>query len=128
MVWRFWSNLSCVTNENRRRKLFLRNIVSCKNVWKSTMFRRVIRLKYLFRIFFMVGNKLTFNFTLFCTMWCSKKIWREIDGEAILDFLPRKLSGETLCKFLQIFPPKDLVYIGHIFYWHLFNYLIAFCN
>ena len=27
------------------------------------------------------------------------------------EFLSRLLSGETLCKLLQIFPPKVLVYI-----------------
>ena len=31
--------------------------------------------------------------------------------EAILNFLLKMLSGETLCKFYQIFPPKVLVYI-----------------
>ena len=30
-------------------------------------------------------------------------------------FLPNLLPGETLCKFFQIFPPKDLVYIGKTF-------------
>ena len=27
-----------------------------------------------------------------------------------LNFLAKLLPGETLCKFFQIFPPKDLVY------------------
>ena len=31
---------------------------------------------------------------------------------APFDFLPKLLPGETLCKLCQIFPPKDLVYIG----------------
>ena len=31
---------------------------------------------------------------------------------ASLNFLPKLLPGETLCKLCQIFPPKDLVYIG----------------
>ena len=34
------------------------------------------------------------------------------------------LSGETLCKFYQIFPPKVLVYIWTNFSWHFCNYLI----
>ena len=30
----------------------------------------------------------------------------------LLIFSPKLLPGETLCKLCQIFPPKDLVYIG----------------
>ena len=36
--------------------------------------------------------------------------------EGLFDFLPIKLSGGTLCKFLQIFPPKVLIYIRKIFF------------
>ena len=54
-------------------------------------------------------------FNSFCTRLCLKLLWWEISREAILNFLPKSLSGETLCKFLQIFPPKDLVYRGNIF-------------
>jgi len=36
--------------------------------------------------------------------------------EAILNFLPKMLPGETLCKLFSIFPPKVLVYTGEIFY------------
>ena len=35
--------------------------------------------------------------------------------DALIKFLPKKLPGETLCKFVQIFPPKVLVYIYKIF-------------
>ena len=28
----------------------------------------------------------------------------------LVDYVLKSLSGETLCKFAQIFPPKDLVY------------------
>ena len=38
--------------------------------------------------------------------------------------LSKFLSGETLCKFYQIFPPKNLVYIWTNFSWHFCNYLI----
>ena len=31
-------------------------------------------------------------------------------GATLLNFLSKLLPGETLCKFSQIFPPKDLVY------------------
>ena len=36
--------------------------------------------------------------------------WRDIFKVAILNFVSKKLPGETLCKFSQIFPPKVLVY------------------
>ena len=35
--------------------------------------------------------------------------------EALLNVCRKKLSGETLCKFFQIFPPKVLVYIRRNF-------------
>ena len=35
-------------------------------------------------------------------------------------FLPKLLPGETLCKFLPIFPPKDLIYRGEKILSHLF--------
>ena len=44
--------------------------------------------------------------------------------ESILNFMSKFLSGETLCKFYQIFPPKVLVYIWTNFSWHFCNYLI----
>ena len=44
--------------------------------------------------------------------------------ESILNFMSKFLSGETLCKFYQIFPPKNLVYIWTNFSWHFCNYLI----
>ena len=50
--------------------------------------------------------------------------WRKFSREAIFNFLSRKLSGETLCKLLQIFPPKVLVYIWTNFSWHFFDYLM----
>ena len=40
--------------------------------------------------------------------FCDKKF----SMGAPLNFLPKLLPGKTLCKFCQIFPPKDLVYIG----------------
>ena len=43
-----------------------------------------------------------------------------------LQFLSKTLSGETLCKFLQIFPPKVLVYKEENFSKYLLNYLISY--
>ena len=45
----------------------------------------------------------------------------KIQGGTPLKCLSKKLPGETLCKCFQIFPPKDLVYKGYIFRWHLCN-------
>ncbi len=39
----------------------------------------------------------------------------KVIGKPFWIFLLKMLSGETLCKFYQIFPPKDLVYRGKIF-------------
>ena len=50
-------------------------------------------------------------FNSFCTRCCWIIVWREFLKEASLNFLPRKLPGETLCKLVQILPPKVLVYI-----------------
>ena len=41
--------------------------------------------------------------------------WRLFLKEAFFKFLPKMLLGKTLCKLLQIFPPKVLVYIRNIF-------------
>ena len=46
-------------------------------------------------------------FELFVGEKCSKS--------TPLFFWPNLLPGETLCKFFQIFPPKDLVYTGKKF-------------
>ena len=37
--------------------------------------------------------------------------FKKFSKGVLLNFLPKMLPGETLCKFFQIFPPKDLVYI-----------------
>ena len=41
--------------------------------------------------------------------------WRLFLKEAFFKFLPKMLLGKTLCKLLQIFPPKVLVYMRNIF-------------
>ena len=40
--------------------------------------------------------------------------WRLFLKEAFFKFWPKMLPGKTLCKLLQIFPPKVLVYIRNI--------------
>ena len=54
-------------------------------------------------------------FKSFCTRWRLNIFWREIVRESILNFLSEMFPGETLCRLHQIFPPKVLVYRGHIF-------------
>ena len=43
-----------------------------------------------------------------CKFFALKKCLKGV----LLNFLHKTLPGETLCKFFQIFPPKDLVYRG----------------
>ena len=38
-----------------------------------------------------------------------------LQEKVLLFFALKSLSGETLCKFAQIFPPKDLVYFWKFF-------------
>ena len=40
------------------------------------------------------------------------------------EFFVENVVGETLCKLLQIFPPKVLVYIWTKFSWQVFYYLM----
>ena len=48
----------------------------------------------------------------------------------VFNYLQKLLPGETLCKFFQIFPPKDLVQKREGFSWHFFidNYYLIECN
>ena len=61
--------------------------------------------------FFPREDKLAFASISFCTRCCLIIFWREIQKEYLLKFLPKLLPGETLCKLVQIFPPKVLIYI-----------------
>ena len=54
--------------------------------------------------FFPREDKLAFASISFCTRCCLIIFWREIQKEGLL-------PGETLCKLVQIFPPKVLIYI-----------------
>ena len=68
-----------------------------------------------------IGRNVNMDFTSiffadsFCTRLCLNVFGGKFLREAILNFLSKKLSAETLCKFFQIFPPKVLVYIGQNF-------------
>ena len=39
----------------------------------------------------------------------------KVSKTVLFNFLPKMLPGETLCKMVQIFPPKVLVYIRKVF-------------
>ena len=102
------------------------NITSCKKMEK-------LRKGYSQSKFFFVENR-KFNpsfsyykgkLTTFPNCFCMRKCFRIFGGKfankSSLIFLLKKLPGETLCKLLQIFPPKVLVYIRVDFFRHLFN-------
>ena len=59
------------------------------------------------------------NWNYFCETFVQDGLlhfWAgKIRGGTFLKCLSKKLSGETLCKSFQIFPPKVLVYGGNIF-------------
>ena len=68
--------------------------------------------------------------------WCARGFFlagkQNLNGNLkLVNFCRRTLSGETLCKVIQIFPPKDFVYIfkfsGRL-YWYTFNkyYIIIY--
>ena len=60
--------------------------------------------------FFAQGNS-KFLVEKFCKSWCMQVFLAEnFERETLLNFCSKTLSGKTLCKFGEIFPPKDLVY------------------
>ena len=99
--------------------------------WHNLVQKCKIRLVNIGQIFllenlswFKVGHALNFFSDSFCVRLCLKSFWREILREAIFNFLPKLLSGQSLCKFSQIFPPKVLVYIGEFFDDTLINLIL----
>ena len=71
--------------------------------------------------FFSKRSSLCFNSSIFFARDMSLIIfWREILKKTLLKFLPKMLLVETLCKLVQIFPPKVLVYTRKISH-HIFN-------
>ena len=53
-----------------------------------------------------------------------KYFWRKLLKEASLKLLPKMLPGETLCKKVQNFPPKVLVYFPDTVYHNLIETFI----
>ena len=102
------------------------NITSCKKMEK-------LRKGYSQSKFFFVENwkfnpsfsyykgKLTTFPNCFCMRKCFYIFGGKFANKSSLILLLKTLSGETLCKLLQIFPPKVLVYIRVDFSRHLLN-------
>ena len=70
--------------------------------------------------FFSKRGSICFNSSIFLHEICLIIFWREILKKTLLKFLPKMLLVETLCKLVQIFPPKVLVYTRKISH-HIFN-------
>ena len=75
-------------------------------------------------ICFLQVEKLTFTSIFFLHEMLLIIFWREILKEVLLKFLPKMMTGETLCKLAQIFPPKVLVYMYENFFLTPFHHLI----
>ena len=70
--------------------------------------------KQIFSKFFKASDQM---FSLICVQdgICKMLLAGKIQWGTPLKYLSKKLPGETLCNFFQIFPPKVLVYGGNIF-------------
>ena len=115
-------------------RVYLFMLLLCMLCWKHYLVQkngkveeRLFAIKILFRgkskvqpVIFILQRKINFPqlflheemFLYFCGKFANK---------SSLIFLMKKLPGETLCKLLQIFPPKVLVYVRVDFSRHLLN-------
>ena len=83
------------------RSLSCMYTASCtRNLQTDKMLRELDRLKILLS---------------FCTRCCTIFLAGKVSKTVLFNFLPKMLPGETLCKMVQIFPPKVLVYIRKVF-------------
>ena len=115
-------------------RVYLFMLLLCMLCWKHYLVQKNGKVKEgLFAIkFCFVENrkfnpsfsyckgKLTFP-NCFCMRKCFYIFGGKFANKSSLIFLLKKLPGETLCKLLQIFPPKVLVYIRVDFSRHLFD-------
>ena len=93
---------------------------SCKKKSKPVITRGNIKLFRSQNVKFQrnlsrIRREIIWNRKKNCTRCCSYKLWRKISRWTLLKFLSKILSGETLCKLVQIFPPKVLVYTRKVF-------------
>ena len=104
--------------KNRRSKRQGKTSLSQNFFWKKWNFLNCVDLFFTCRkigvylYFFFARDAVNFFF------------WREILKEVLLKFLPKMMTGETLCKLAQIFPPKVLVYMYEKFFLTPFHHLI----
>ena len=91
--------------------------VSTRKIFVRILFKREIGpyIKCIQLEFFVEGKFKLF----FCVFLAREGVFMFFGGKFLkntcLNVCSKLLSGEPLCKFVQIFPPKDLVYIGRIF-------------
>ena len=116
-------------------RVYLFMLLLCMLCWKHYLVQKngkvkegLFAIKILFRgkskvqpVIFILQRKINNFPQLFLHEEMFLYFWREICEQTSLIFLLKKLPGETLCKSLQIFPPKVLVYIRVDFSRHLFN-------
>ena len=105
-------------------RLKLPQIISCKelkydNRWtcqiRISIWRNETGIAQTFLTFFPREVQFALILQFFLHEICLIIFWREILKKTLLKFLPKMLLVETLCKLVQIFPPKVLVYIRKIF-------------
>ena len=116
-------------------RVYLFMLLLCMLCWKHYLVQKNGKGKeglFAIKICFVENRKFNPSFsyykgklTTFPNCFCMRKCFRIFGGKfankSSLIFLLKKLPGETLCKLLQIFPPKVLVYIRVDFFRHLFN-------
>ena len=109
-------------------------ISSCCLCWKHYLVQKngkvkegLFAIKILFRgkskvqpVIFILQRKINFP-QLFLHEEMFLYFGGKFANKSSLIFLLKKLPGETLCKLLQIFPPKVLVYVRVDFSRHLLN-------
>ena len=116
-------------------RVYLFTLLLCILCWKHYLVQKNGKVKeglFAIKIFFVENRKFNSSLSYYKEKWttfpncfCTRKCFYIFGGKfankSSLIFLLKKLPGETLCKSLQIFPPKVLVYIRVDFSRHLIN-------
>ena len=104
-------------------RLKLPQIISCKelkydNRWtcqiRISIWRNETGIAQTFLTFFPREVHFALILQFFLHEICLIIFWREILKKTLLKFLPKMLLVETLCKLVQIFPPKVLYIYSYI--------------
>ena len=115
-------------------RVYLFMLLLCMLCWKHYLVQKngkvtegLFAIKILFRgkskvqpVIFILQRKINFP-QLFLHEEMFLYFGGKFANKSSLIFLLKKLPGETLCKLLQIFPPKVLVYVRVDFSRHLLN-------